>query len=182
MACATWVDDDDAWPGDEDVAAPDPSLVFGYGGTPEEPPVTDVRDVEPDPDGSPDIDGGGHGASAAFAGRRVGPVCTLPMVTATVRPRLSAQDIRATVRRHENDIRACYNRALRSDRTLQGRVIMRFVITGEGTVGAAEVASAQIDDPPLHGCLVETVKRWTFPAPPGSGVSVVNYPYVFAAT
>jgi outer membrane biosynthesis protein TonB len=185
--CATWADDDQGWLAEDDASAsPDPSVVFGYGGTPREPsdpawldePLSD--DVAPESDEAP-IGEEARGESARFGERHSNFRCTLRMVTATVRPHLSASDIRATVRRHENDIRACYNRALRRDRTLQGRVVMRFLITGDGTVGAAFVASTQIEHPLLHSCLMRTVKRWTFPVAPGTSPSVVNYPYVFSA-
>jgi hypothetical protein len=34
----------------------------------------------------------------------------------------------------------------------------------------------------LHECISATVRRWTFPVPPGVRPSVVRYPYVFSAT
>ncbi len=182
VGCATWAEADVSWSVDDEGPVAEPGIAFGYGGEPIAPPGFETRDVEVATQPGDVDDTAVPPAAVGSARRRAGPVCRLPIVTATVRPRLSPADIHATIRRHENDIRACYNRALRTDRTLEGRIVMRFVIVGDGTVGAARVESTQIEDAPLHACMVAAVQGWTFPAPPGSGVSVVNYPYVFSAT
>ncbi len=57
---------------------------------------------------------------------------------------------------------------------------MHFAIRPDGRVSWAETGAATLEDPTMHACLVETVERWSFPSPPGSRRSVVNYPYVFS--
>ena len=96
------------------------------------------------------------------------------------RPSIAAIDIRRTVQRHENDVRVCYNHALRRDPTAAGRVTMTFLIQSDGTVPAAYGESAALDDPELFVCIARAMKGWTFPVPVGAAPAVVHYPFVFS--
>ncbi|MBV1858058.1 MAG: TonB family protein [Nannocystaceae bacterium] len=177
--CAGWIDDDEPWTDEDDVTAQvAPSAVIGYGGSPPSPAPPDFDEwvlLEPAEGAEPAAGGQYRGGHA-----RVISTCTLSMHTARVRPTLERLDVQRTVRRHENDVRVCYNAALRRDPTLRGRVGLEFVIDPDGTVPNATIASAGLRDAEMHRCLVSTVKRWRFPTPPGTGTVVVHYPYVFS--
>lgn len=120
----------------------------------------------------------GQSRSASFAPRRRGPVCTLSNPRAVIRPYLDRNTVHRTITRHRNDLRACYNRALRHDPTLTGRVVLSFLIE-QGTVTETSIDTP---DPGFEACLNQTVRDWTFPTPEGAGRVVVHYPVVFAVS
>lgn len=176
--CAGWVDEESISIDTDDIQPTSKDAVFGYGGTPNDPEVDTSDELWPVETelGRPGISGG----SAAFAVRQVGHRCTLRVVTARIQPRLSATEIRRVVQRHENEVRACYNRALLDDASLEGRVTMRFLIQSDGSVAHAHAAESELEHPSLWRCLATKIGTWSFPVPAGGGVSVVSYPYVFS--
>lgn len=83
------------------------------------------------------------------------------------------------VRRHASQIRYCYQRELAKDPSLSGRVVVKFVIAGDGSVSTASVKSSSLDSSPVEQCLTGRVRRMRFPAPQGGGIVIVSYPFVF---
>jgi TonB family protein len=61
---------------------------------------------------------------------------------------------------------------------MSGRVMVRFVVAPNGTVGAAIVQDSTLGDNDVEHCITDTVKTWTFPKPTGGGLVVVSYPFV----
>lgn len=96
-----------------------------------------------------------------------------------VRGSLSREVITRIVRRHQREIRTCYERGLMRRPELSGRVTVSFVISPTGTVESASIASTTLEDAQVEACIVRAVRTWTFPAPDGGGVVSVNYPFVF---
>jgi hypothetical protein len=43
------------------------------------------------------------------------------------------------------------------------------------------VADSSLRNEAVESCIVRAVRRWTFPAPDGGGVVVVNYPFLLDA-
>lgn len=93
---------------------------------------------------------------------------------------LSREAIQSVVRRHTNEVRFCYERALQQNPNLAGRVMVHFVISPTGTVQSAVARENTVGDPQVGTCVAQAVQRWTFPAPEG-GLVAVNYPFVFSA-
>ncbi len=132
--------------------------------------------------------GGGRGAGEGGYGRGVGGFRGrsggVPQVRsggAEVRGSLSKEVIRRVVRRHINEVKFCYEQQLNARPDLQGRVTTRFVISPTGSVQSAMVASSSLRNEAVESCIVRAVRRWTFPAPDGGGVVVVNYPFLLDA-
>jgi TonB family protein len=132
--------------------------------------------------------GGGRGAGEGGYGRGVGGFrgrsAGVPQVRsggAEVRGSLSKEVIRRVVRRHINEVKFCYEQQLNARPDLQGRVTTRFVISPTGSVQSAMVASSSLRNEAVESCIVRAVRRWTFPAPDGGGVVVVNYPFLLDA-
>ncbi len=178
--CAGWVEDDTLSIDDGDEGAADLRAVYGYRGTPLEDGIED-DDVEPEfVEVARGVGQGVRGETASLAPRRRGPVCTLTSHRATVTPRLTRDEIAAVIGRHTNEIRACYNRALWDDATIAGRATLHMVIAEDGRVARTQVQSTDIEHASLHRCIASKASAWTFPTPPGTGRSIVHYPYVFA--
>ena len=78
------------------------------------------------------------------------------------------------------EFRPCYEQRLAERPTLEGRVVIKFVIATDGTVPSAMIKS--IDDP-LHdeafeACVVKTTLGLEFPKPNG-GIVIISYPFIF---
>jgi hypothetical protein len=93
---------------------------------------------------------------------------------------LSKEVIRRVIQRRLNEVRFCYEENLRSLPELAGRVEVKFVISPAGAVQAASIAENTLlgDYARTAQCINEAVKRWSFPAPEGGGVVIVQYPFL----
>jgi hypothetical protein len=97
---------------------------------------------------------------------------------------LSKEVIRRVIQRRLNEVRFCYEQSLKYLPELAGRVEVKFVIAPSGSVQAANVASSTLagDQARTARCIVEAVRRFSFPAPDGGGVVIVQYPFLLQAT
>ena len=95
---------------------------------------------------------------------------------------LSRDVIRRVFRKHQAEVRACYEEALQRKPGLAGKVIVQLEIAADGTVASVKLKQCDIDDETFRSKLLARIKRWRFPAPRGGGLMVVNYPYIFRAT
>jgi TonB family protein len=120
--------------------------------------------------------GGGVGLPGPDRESRVPRVLT-PAVT-DVMGSLSPEVIRRVVRQHLPEVRFCYEQGLQSDASMEGRVTVSWVIGGNGQVTASRVGSSDLGNERVEGCIVQAVRRWTFPAPQDHGMVGVNYPFV----
>jgi hypothetical protein len=126
--------------------------------------------------------GSGYGSgSGGFRGRG-GPVPHIRTGEADVRGSLSREVIRRVIRRHINEIRFCYEQELAQHPDLAGRVTISFIISATGGVQTSSVMNTTLSNARVEGCIVQAVRRWTFPAPDGGGVVGVNYPFVLDST
>ncbi|MDD9971570.1 MAG: TonB family protein, partial [Myxococcales bacterium] len=126
--------------------------------------------------------GSGYGRGAGgFRGRRA-KVPRIRTGKADVRGSLSKEVIRRIIRRHINEVRFCYEQELNSRPDLQGRVAVKFIVSPTGAVQTAAVSKSTLGNAKAEQCIAKAVRRWTFPAPEGGGIVVVNYPFVLAQT
>ena len=124
---------------------------------------------------------GGYGRGAGNFRGRSGGVPQVRGGTAQVHGSLSKEVIRRVVRRHINEVKFCYEQQLNARPDLKGRVTTKFVISPTGSVQSAVVASSSLRNQAVESCITSAVRRWTFPAPDGGGVVVVNYPFMLDA-
>ena len=91
---------------------------------------------------------------------------------------LSKDQIAAVINRHIGEVIYCYEKGLQVKPGLNGRVGVKFTISGNGVVSTAGVASSSINSAQVEGCVVNHLRTWRFPKPVG-GVNVkVQYPFV----
>lgn len=124
-----------------------------------------TRDGHGGPGGELDGDPADHGPSIT-----PGPVETFGG--------LGREEVRRTVRRHRNDVYSCYEAALRSNPSLEGRLTLAFQIAPDGAVRAARVASTEGNVSSIGSCVVDRLEGWTFPTSEGA-TGVTAYPFVF---
>lgn len=90
---------------------------------------------------------------------------------------LPQEAIRRVVVRNIGQINHCYEQGLASNPELTGRVVVRFVIGGTGTVMGSTITDSSLGLRTVEECIMGAVRRWQFPAPEGAGVVTVNYPF-----
>lgn len=73
--------------------------------------------------------------------------------------------------------RRCYNAALRSDPTVEGRVEVALRVASDGTLCSSRVASSQVPDE-MNRCILDVFAQARFPGPSGGCVDV-NVPFSF---
>lgn len=74
----------------------------------------------------------------------------------------SAQGIRKTMDGSKGAVFAIYNRALRKNPTLEGRVTVRLVIEPNGKVSSAKIVSSQLGDSALEAKILARIRRINF--------------------
>ena len=78
-------------------------------------------------------------------------------------------------------IKACYERALKRNPNLSGKVVIHWTITQAGTVSGVDVEQDTLGDAEVASCIKSLIARWRFPAPSGGSVDV-SFPFVFQAS
>ncbi len=98
-----------------------------------------------------------------------------PMITGS----LDKSAVKRTIRRNLRSVRAVYEKMLKSNPKLSGKVVVRIEIGPDGRIKSAKVTSSTVGDEEFEKALLKVIKRWRFPKPPGGGNLVVNYPFIF---
>lgn len=77
-------------------------------------------------------------------------------------PSRSREEIELVFEKNKGAIFALYNRALRKDPGLQGKLVLKLTIASNGTVTDCEVVSSELGDAGLERKLVQRVKMFRF--------------------
>jgi hypothetical protein len=96
----------------------------------------------------------------------------------TVNGRLPAEVIQRIVRQNFGRFRSCYESALRTNPSVQGRVAVKFVIGRDGAVMMASDGGSDLPDQGVIACVTRGFQNLSFPQPQ-DGVVTVVYPLVF---
>ncbi|RKH52318.1 TonB family protein [Corallococcus sp. AB049A] len=120
--------------------------------------------------GSGGIDLGGRGKSVTKV---------IPGKT-TVIGGLDKDVIAKVIRRHQNEIKYCYESELNKNPALAGKVAVAFTIDPAGAVADASVSESTLGSTPAEQCMISRIRRWKFPEPKGGGVVNVTYPWLFS--
>lgn len=90
----------------------------------------------------------------------------------------SDEEIQIVFDRYKSALYRLYQRELRNDASLQGKVILRLTIEPDGSVSMAQVKSSEMDAPNLVSDIVARVKGFNFGAKDVPAVTIV-YPMNF---
>jgi TonB family protein len=128
--------------------------------------------------------GGGRGAggygSIDLGGRGKDSTRVIPGKT-TVVGGLDKDVIMKVIKRHQNEIKFCYEQELQKNPTLGGKVAAAWTIDPAGSVSEANVSESSIGNANVEGCILQRIRRWRFPEPAGGGVVNVTFPWIFKA-
>ncbi|RLB56768.1 MAG: hypothetical protein DRI34_08660 [Deltaproteobacteria bacterium] len=84
-----------------------------------------------------------------------------------------------TIARYWSRFKYCYEKELGRDPNLYGKIVVSFVINGNGRVGEASVLSSSMTSTSMEQCLLRAIRQIHFPAPRGGGEVIVTYPFLF---
>ena len=90
---------------------------------------------------------------------------------------LTKEEIDRVVKARAGVFRACYQKELNHTPGLGGKLIMHFVIAGDGSVKSASTAGGSLRNAGVEDCINNNIMRLHFPA---KGGAIVNYPFVFS--
>ena len=127
--------------------------------------------------GAGSIAGGDTGAGSTE--KRVSGIVKseAPAVDGELDPSLVSKEVRTRI----GAIKGCYERSLKRNPNLSGKIKVRWTITAAGTVSAVEIEEDSMGDAEVSSCIKGLVSHWRFPAPSGGSVDVV-YPFVFQSS
>lgn len=86
---------------------------------------------------------------------------------------------RTILSQNQGAMQNCYERALRRNPSLQGRVSLNLLISSTGKVSEAKAQGAGLRDPAVMECMETHARTMQFPRPEGGAVRM-NIPYVFS--
>ncbi|MBW2699899.1 MAG: AgmX/PglI C-terminal domain-containing protein [Deltaproteobacteria bacterium] len=91
----------------------------------------------------------------------------------------SQSDIKKVIRRRLGGIKHCYEKRLKRNPELKGKVVIRFVIHPGGKIIEVEIVENTTGDPELASCIKARVRAIRFP-PADGGETAVVYPFILA--
>lgn len=105
---------------------------------------------------------------------------------ATAQPRLlkqtggelSKEEIQKVINQHIGEIQYCYEKQLRTQPGLSGRVVLDWTVNLQGKVTVVKIAQSTLASSDATNCMMTKLKSWKFPNPRGGAVSIV-FPFVF---
>jgi TonB family protein len=91
---------------------------------------------------------------------------------------LDAAEVNKVVKSRLTAIKMCYEKALKQNPTLEGKISVRFTIGTSGRVTSASVESDTMGNADVSSCVLSKVKSFAFAKPEGGAVEYV-FPFVF---
>ncbi len=89
------------------------------------------------------------------------------------------EKLAAYVRSRKGAIQQCYEKELKRNPSLKGKVVVRFSITPAGRTSDIDIEENTLGNEAVASCIKTTIRGWVFPFKPPSDVPVA-YPFVFA--
>jgi TonB family protein len=91
-----------------------------------------------------------------------------------------AAKVVAQIKARLGAIKACYERELKRNPTLAGKVTIQFTIEEQGTVSGVKVTENSTGEDAVGQCVANAVQRFRFTPGPDGGSVTFSYPFVFA--
>ena len=93
----------------------------------------------------------------------------------------SPDSISEVVNRHNSSIQYCYQRELKENPDLKGKLAIRFTITSDGKVKNVNVISSTLNNTRVERCVVSRISRWDDfgPIDPSKGDATFRQIYTF---
>ena len=130
--------------------------------------------------GSSNAGGGGGGVKVAKVQSSTGTaVADARPLSNGAAPSRTDEEIQIVFDRYKAALYRIYNRELRNDPSLKGKMVLRLTIEPDGQVSACAVKSTDLASPTLSAEVVERVLKFNFGAKPGVPTITITYPIDF---
>ncbi|MGQ9559126.1 MAG: TonB family protein [Candidatus Oleimicrobiaceae bacterium] len=91
----------------------------------------------------------------------VGPVTPLTREgEVTTQGGRDPDQVARVVNGHNDAIEYCYQKELRRNPALRGKLVVRFTINPQGKVSAVTIVSSTLNSPELENCILRRIQRW----------------------
>lgn len=130
------------------------------------------------------LEGNGNGTNYSKGGK-VGvkgqgeAFVSLDIGNSSVEEGLTKDEVGRVIHAHMSEVRYCYETAMIRNPSVEGKLMLDFVIGGNGRVKSASPKESSLKDPQLDDCIVRRLTRWEFPHPKGGIDVAVSYPFIF---
>jgi TonB family protein len=92
---------------------------------------------------------------------------------------MDTDDVEATIQEHFDEVRDCYARAGKAQKYAGGKVLLRFMVDGDGTTQDVRVLESTLGNYEVERCLVDVGRHIHFHAPNGNKPTTFEYPVEF---
>ncbi len=126
--------------------------------------------------------GGGAGKSLSLGGGRGGKLTKIATATENelrVKGGLASDIIRQVVNANLASVKYCYEKGLKKNPELRGKVTVEFIIGANGSVASSKILASTMHEAEVEQCIAMVIKRWIFPKP-YKGTVDVKFPFIFA--
>ncbi len=72
----------------------------------------------------------------------------------------NSDKVSEVINRHNSSIQYCYQRELKQNSELKGKLVVRFTVTPDGKVKDVKVISSTLNNFSVERCVVSRIKRW----------------------
>ncbi|MCY1033201.1 AgmX/PglI C-terminal domain-containing protein [Corallococcus sp. BB11-1] len=93
---------------------------------------------------------------------------------------VSPKDMARFIQGRKAQIQRCYEKELKRDPTLKGRVMVRFNLKPNGRMENIEVEQSTLRSEGVSSCIITTIRGWTSHFRPSDDVPV-SYPFIFSS-
>ena len=97
----------------------------------------------------------------------------------TVEEGLTRDEVGEVIHQHISEVRYCYESSMLRLPQVEGKLLMGFTISANGSVRTAEVKTSTLPDAKLDDCILRRLVGWKFPNTKGGVDVAVSYPFIF---
>jgi hypothetical protein len=124
------------------------------------------------PIAAPEPDAGAEQLSEKKAGgKRKGG---FPENTGSIDTSIDTQEVNRYMNAHFDQVRACYERRLKTNSFLEGKLDLNIQIGLTGAVKGVSVNSDTVRDSEMLSCVKQVIRKWNFPKPKGGEVTIAK--------
>jgi TonB family protein len=92
----------------------------------------------------------------------------------------SPESLREVTLRHVPAVKYCYERSLRQNPSLQGKVVVRITVAPDGCVSDVSVVSSTLNDEKAEQCILSRIRQWKDFEPIASSEGSVTFKQTYA--
>ena len=94
-------------------------------------------------------------------------------------PDISSEALSNWMRGRRGAIVSCYERELKRDHSLSGRLVLKFIVSTRGRVTDLDLTEGSMQNAAVRECITNIAKNWVLPFTPEEEVPVA-FPFVFS--